>query len=160
MAAFFRTKQATLSNTQINPPVTSIRKVFTNKRLFQNIQHQTPQSAFSIKKNLQTTDCSKPPTSNIQFHNRSFQQEKHLQPTECSKTSNLKHRAFEQNQFRFASKYNTAIRTATPFSTCCKIIDWPLSATSLSSSTPRLIGPGCMITISFCRLSSSFRLMP
>jgi len=58
------------------------------------------------------------------------------------------------------NKYNTAIRTATPFSTCCKIIELLLSATSLSISTPRLIGPGCIITISLLILSSNFLLTP
>ncbi len=39
-------------------------------------------------------------------------------------------------------RYNTAIRTATPFVTCGSITLWGPSATSESISTPRFIGPG------------------
>lgn len=59
-----------------------------------------------------------------------------------------------------ANKYRTAIRTATPFSTCSRIMDWLESATSLSSSTPLLMGPGCIMTTSFLRLSSNSRWIP
>ena len=43
-----------------------------------------------------------------------------------------------------ASASSTAIRTATPISTCSRISDCAPSATSESISTPRFIGPGCM----------------
>ena len=43
---------------------------------------------------------------------------------------------------------NTAIRTATPFSTWFKITDRCESATSLEISLPRLIGPGCITIVS------------
>src|SRR5215218_2901924 len=59
-----------------------------------------------------------------------------------------------------ANRYKTAIRIATPFSTCRRIMDWSLSATSLSNSTPRLIGPGCMIEIFFDKLFNNFLLIP
>ena len=55
---------------------------------------------------------------------------------------------------------NTAILMATPFSTCCKIMDCLLSATSLSISTPLFIGPGCMMTISLCNPSNNLLLIP
>src|SRR5262245_9268410 len=42
------------------------------------------------------------------------------------------------------SASSTAIRTATPISTCSRISDWAPSATMESISTPRFIGPGCM----------------
>jgi len=58
------------------------------------------------------------------------------------------------------NKYNTAMRTATPFSTWWSMMEDGPSATSLSSSTPRLMGPGCMMTISLPRLSNMRRLMP
>ena len=59
-----------------------------------------------------------------------------------------------------ANKNSTAILTATPFSTCCKMMEWSESATSLVISTPRLMGPGCMITIFLSKESSNWRLMP
>ena len=40
------------------------------------------------------------------------------------------------------------MRTARPFVTCSRITERPQSAISLSISTPRLIGPGCMIIAS------------
>jgi hypothetical protein len=43
-----------------------------------------------------------------------------------------------------ASASKTAMRTATPISTCSRMSDCELSATSVSISTPRFIGPGCM----------------
>ena len=43
-----------------------------------------------------------------------------------------------------ASASSTAMRTATPISTCSRMSDCALSATSVSISTPRFIGPGCM----------------
>src|SRR5690606_23739519 len=39
---------------------------------------------------------------------------------------------------------STAMRTATPISTCSRITERLSSATALSISTPRFIGPGCM----------------
>ena len=36
------------------------------------------------------------------------------------------------------------MRTATPISTCSRMSDWAPSATAVSISTPRFIGPGCM----------------
>src|SRR5690606_38508820 len=38
----------------------------------------------------------------------------------------------------------TAMRTATPISTCCSMTLCGPSATSEAISTPRFIGPGCM----------------
>src|SRR5690606_31269503 len=47
------------------------------------------------------------------------------------------------------SASSTAMRTATPISTCSRISDREMSsATSESISTPRFIGPGCMISAS------------
>src|SRR5437868_1815109 len=43
---------------------------------------------------------------------------------------------------------STAIRTARPLVTCSRITERTLSAMSLLISTPRLIGPGCMIRAS------------
>ena len=43
-----------------------------------------------------------------------------------------------------ASASSTAMRTATPISTCSRISDCAPSATSESISTPRFIGPGCI----------------
>ena len=37
------------------------------------------------------------------------------------------------------------MRTTIPLVTCCSITDWSESASSESISTPRLIGPGCMM---------------
>ena len=45
-----------------------------------------------------------------------------------------------------SSRYSSAIRTAIPFVTCSSITLWGRSATSESISTPRFIGPGCMIS--------------
>ena len=59
-----------------------------------------------------------------------------------------------------ANKYMTAILIATPFSTCSNIIDCPESVTSLVSSTPRLIGPGCIITIFLSNRSKRSLLIP
>ena len=42
-------------------------------------------------------------------------------------------------------RYRTAILTAWPLVTWLRITELSLSATSLESSTPRLMGPGCMI---------------
>ncbi len=47
-----------------------------------------------------------------------------------------------------ASASSTAIRTATPISTCSRISDCAPSATAVSISTPRFIGPGCMTSAS------------
>jgi hypothetical protein len=41
-----------------------------------------------------------------------------------------------------ASRYNTAIRTATPLATCSRITEYGPSATSESISTPLFMGPG------------------
>ena len=49
-----------------------------------------------------------------------------------------------------ASRYSTAIRTATPLATCSRITEYGPSATSESISTPRFIGPGCMMMTSGC----------
>ena len=46
------------------------------------------------------------------------------------------------------SASSTAIRTATPISTCSRIKDCAPSATLESISTPRFIGPGCMTSAS------------
>ena len=46
------------------------------------------------------------------------------------------------------SASSTAIRTATPISTCSRISDWAPSATEESISTPRFIGPGCITNAS------------
>jgi hypothetical protein len=43
-----------------------------------------------------------------------------------------------------ASASRTAMRTATPISTCSRMSDCAPSATKVSISTPRFIGPGCM----------------
>ena len=47
-----------------------------------------------------------------------------------------------------ASASSTAIRTATPISTCSRITDCAPSATMESISTPRFIGPGCITSAS------------
>ena len=47
-----------------------------------------------------------------------------------------------------ASASSTAIRTATPISTCSRISDCAPSATMESISTPRFIGPGCITSAS------------
>ena len=47
-----------------------------------------------------------------------------------------------------ASASSTAMRTATPISTCSRMSDCAPSATSESISTPRFIGPGCMTSAS------------
>ena len=41
---------------------------------------------------------------------------------------------------------STAMRTATPFATCSVMTAFGRSATSPAISTPRFIGPGCMIS--------------
>ena len=72
----------------------------------------------------------------------------------------VKYSVLAENENLFASKYITAILMATPFSTWFSIIDCFESATSLVSSTPRFIGPGCMITISLDKESSIFLFIP
>ena len=47
-----------------------------------------------------------------------------------------------------ASASSTAMRTATPISTCSRISDCAPSATTKSISTPRFIGPGCITSAS------------
>src|SRR4029078_12165552 len=47
-----------------------------------------------------------------------------------------------------ASRYSTAIRTATPLAPCSRITEYGPSATSDAISTPRFIGPGCMMITS------------
>src|SRR5262249_59133965 len=46
------------------------------------------------------------------------------------------------------SASSTAMRTATPISTCWRMSDWEPSATPVSISTPRFIGPGCITSAS------------
>ena len=46
------------------------------------------------------------------------------------------------------SASSTAMRTATPISTCSRISDCAPSATAESISTPRFIGPGCITSAS------------
>ena len=48
----------------------------------------------------------------------------------------------------WASASSTAMRTATPISTCSRISDWAPSATAEEISTPRFIGPGCITSAS------------
>ena len=45
-------------------------------------------------------------------------------------------------------KYRTAMRIGTPLATCCSTIAAGASTTRESTSTPRFIGPGCMISVS------------
>jgi len=59
-----------------------------------------------------------------------------------------------------ASKYSTAIRTATPFSTWFRISENGPSATSESISIPRLIGPGWSTITSSFASSSRLRFNP
>ncbi|MGY4417131.1 hypothetical protein ACVWW4_008867 [Bradyrhizobium sp. LB7.1] len=47
-----------------------------------------------------------------------------------------------------ASASSTAMRTATPISTCSRIRDCAPSATAVSISTPRFMGPGCITSAS------------
>ncbi len=47
-----------------------------------------------------------------------------------------------------ASAWSTAMRTATPISTCSRITLRASSATLESISTPRFMGPGCMMSAS------------
>ncbi len=54
-----------------------------------------------------------------------------------------------------------AMRTATPISTCSVIVERPgWSATLLSISTPRFIGPGCMTIASGFAFSRRFGVRP
>src|SRR5262249_22320699 len=55
------------------------------------------------------------------------------------------HHAFGKFRDKASS---TAMRTATPISTCSRISDCAPSATLESISTPRFIGPGCMTSAS------------
>ena len=59
----------------------------------------------------------------------------------------LKRRPHAFGRFRDSAS-STAMRTATPISTCSRISDWAPSATAVSISTPRFIGPGCMTSAS------------
>src|SRR5262249_35249998 len=45
-----------------------------------------------------------------------------------------------------SNRYSSAMRIAIPFVTCSSITEVGWSATSESISTPRFIGPGCMIS--------------
>ena len=44
-------------------------------------------------------------------------------------------------------RYNTAMRTGTPLVTCRSTTDMSESTTRESISTPRFMGPGCMINV-------------
>src|SRR2546426_11522499 len=59
-----------------------------------------------------------------------------------------------------ANRYSTAIRTATPFVTCSRITLWGPSATRASISTPRFMGPGCMIVMGRAAFSSRSAVTP
>src|SRR5213079_3161376 len=59
-----------------------------------------------------------------------------------------------------ASRYSTAIRTATPFVTWSRITLCGPSATRESISTPRFMGPGCMIVMSRGAFSSRSTVTP
>src|SRR5262249_15618475 len=56
-------------------------------------------------------------------------------------------RRYALGRFRDSAS-STAMRTATPISTCSRISEWAPSATSESISTPRFIGPGCITSAS------------
>ena len=60
--------------------------------------------------------------------------------------------AVDQHGYAFGrlrdSASSTAMRTATPISTCSRISDCAPSATMESISTPRFIGPGCITSAS------------
>src|SRR5439155_17707235 len=47
-----------------------------------------------------------------------------------------------------SSRYSTAMRTATPEATWSRMTEYGPSATSVAISTPRFIGPGCMMMTS------------
>ena len=59
-----------------------------------------------------------------------------------------------------ASRYSTAMRTATPLATCSRITEYGPSATSEAISTPRFIGPGCMMIASGLARRTRSRVMP
>src|SRR5581483_9170179 len=59
-----------------------------------------------------------------------------------------------------ASASSTAMRTATPISTCSRISDCAPSATMESISTPRFIGPGCITSASGLAKASFFWSRP
>src|SRR3989440_9364482 len=59
-----------------------------------------------------------------------------------------------------ASRYNTAMRTATPFVTWSRMTLCGPSATRDSISTPRFMGPGCMMTRGCCARSSRSCVTP
>src|SRR5213594_152683 len=59
-----------------------------------------------------------------------------------------------------ASRYSTAIRTATPFVTWSRITLCGPSATRESISTPRFIGPGCMTVSARGALASRSTVTP
>ncbi len=57
------------------------------------------------------------------------------------------HRFHALGRFRDSAS-STAMRMATPISTCSRIRDWAPSATMELISTPRFIGPGCITSAS------------
>lgn len=57
-------------------------------------------------------------------------------------------------------RFMTAILTATPLVTCVRITERSESARGVSSSTPLLIGPGCMMNAPFLRRFSRRRFSP
>ena len=59
-----------------------------------------------------------------------------------------------------ASRYRMAIRQATLYSTCSRMTEKGPSATSGAISTPRLIGPGCMMRRSGLAARRRLRVMP
>src|SRR5207249_2863281 len=59
-----------------------------------------------------------------------------------------------------ASRYSTAMRTATPFVTWSRMTLWGPSATRESISTPRFIGPGCMTVSARGALASRSTVTP
>ncbi len=76
----------------------------------------------------------------------------------CSNSLQLPHfQTFELSNFFHhfskhpATRYKTAILTASPLVTCSRITDCGPSAIEASTSTPRLIGPGCITNASGLR---------
>src|SRR5439155_22411547 len=59
-----------------------------------------------------------------------------------------------------ANRYRTAMRTATPFVTCARMTLCDPSATRESISTPRFMGPGCMMVSSRGARSSRSTVTP
>src|SRR5262249_12101127 len=66
----------------------------------------------------------------------------------------------EDQAFTCDRRRSTAARIATPFDTWLRMTEWLLSAASPEISSPRFMGPGCMMIVPFWRVARRSRVSP